>query len=96
MSEEKQIEAKIYSHFKKDGKLCVDEDRVEILGAIRTQENVQYCTVSTDRKFSLPYGEKGASVFVSIPCILNAEEMEKAYEFAAAFCEKKLKEMGAP
>lgn len=90
---EVQITAKIHSHFKVNGELAGESDTTEVLDTIRLQDGVPYCTISTDRKFSLQYGSKAASVFCSVPCILNEDEMDKAYAFAANFCETKLNEM---
>lgn len=95
MSEEKQVVAKVYSHFKQNGVLSASQNEEVLIDTLRLQENVPYCTVSTSRKYvhgMKNYCSASAEVFCSMPAILNEEELEKAYAFVSKFCEDKLSE----
>lgn len=92
---EQQIKAKITGVFKDNGTITTNEEFTEVIGAVRLDENLAYATISTDRKYTkgLPsYSSASAGVFVSVPCLLNEEDMENAYKFVSDFAEKKLAE----
>ena len=98
---EKQIKSKVYTMYKEGRVVKSEDEQEEILGVVRLDPEVAYGNISTERSFTkgLPnYSSAKASVFVSVPAALNEEEMEKAYRFAADFCEAKvaevIKEMG--
>ena len=97
MSEEKDQPVYVYvnSMFKQGRLVTNEENEQEQIAVVKVDQNAAYATVSTDRKCVVNTGNFSSasfSVFCSVPCPLDEDQMEQAYEFVSNFCETKLSE----
>lgn len=95
---EKEIKCQIAKVFKKNKIVTSEEKEVETVAVVRLDPEAAYVTVSTDRSFTLGlpnYCSAKASVFISVPCPLDEDQIEQAYQFVTDFCETKLAAINA-
>ena len=90
---EQEIKAKVFSTFKDNGKIVDQKEEQIVLDVLRLQDGVVYANVSTDRKVTIGkpnYSSVSFSVFLSVPCVLEEGELDRAYSFVSKFCENKI------
>ena len=91
----KEVESKVFVNkmFKTRGRLISSEDKQEVISVHRIPEDAAYVTVSTDKKRSVNLGNfnnVSASVFISVPCPMDPEQQDLAFEYVDNFTTEKL------
>ncbi len=90
---EKEILMYVNKMFK-EGKLVTSESsEVEKVAVVRLDPEVAYTTISTDLKTVINTGNFSSvslSVFMSVPCPLNEDQHNEAFEFCSNFCKAKI------
>lgn len=94
----KEVESKVRVNkiFKKSGQLVTEENSEDVVFVSRLPENAAYVTICTDKKKTKNLGNYescSASVFLSVPCPLDEEQMNLAFEFIDKYTTEKLKEV---
>ena len=95
MSESKEVQSYVYvnSMFKKGKLVSKEESEQEKVATFKLDPDAAYTTVSTDRKSTVNLGNYSSasfSVFCSVPCPMDLNQMDEAYQFVSDFCESKL------
>lgn len=93
---EKEIKYFVNKLFKKSGKLIKEENDMAVVATVRIDPEGAYTTISTDRKMTHNLGNYNScsfSVFMSVPCPLDEDQIEGAYKYVTEFTEKKMEEI---
>lgn len=95
--EAKELQSYVYvnSMFKKGKVISSEDTEQEKVATFRLEPDAAYTTVSTDRKSTVNLGNYSSasfSVFCSVPCPVDIDQMNEAYQFVSDFCEAKLAE----
>lgn len=90
---EHQSKVVVYRRFNNKGQLVTEQDEREAFETTLFPDAAPVCTVSAERKLTKNLGDYNSAqvgVFVSVPCILDAEELANALAFAGQFAESHL------
>lgn len=93
--QEKEIKVRTSRLFKEGRVVKSDKSEEEVVDVVRLDPEAPYCTISTDRKATVNmgnYNSASVSVFMSVPSLLNDDDIENAYKFVKDFCERKIGE----
>lgn len=90
-----EVKISVNKMFKTGGKLVREETTEDVVFVARIDENAAYSTVSSKKGATINmgnYSSANVSVFMSVPCPLDDEQVELAYEYVTNFVEGKMKE----
>lgn len=83
----KQKESKMFTRsIYKQGRMILKDEESEEIEVVRFEDDAATCTVSVDKAITKNLGNYNSlkiSGFISVPCYLNDEEIDRAFEYAA-------------
>jgi hypothetical protein len=94
--QEKEVVAYVSKMFK-EGKLVTGEENTqETVAVVRLDPEAAYSTVSVDVKSTMNTGNFTSvsfSVFMSVPCPMEEDQQNQAFEYCSNFCKGKIGEL---
>lgn len=91
---EKQITIEVTRTFKESGEIVREDHHSEIVAAPRFNRDAAVCTVSIDKSLTRNLGNYNSlkiGGFISVPCYLAEDEIERAFKFAGDQVDRAIK-----